>query len=240
VKKITQKEALSMFRSLILCLCFCLPLAAQKPVGVAVDCLEGSVWQGQPAVFGMHLCPADIADPKVESGVLSIRIQKSSGEAAAWPLKPLVRISFPIEFKAMQSATEYWVLSPEDTAALEAGDYTAEARLDALPSRRYRFKVLAVEDENAAPLLRLRANYLTMTGNTSGAVALLQEAIVRQPRDTGLLFQLAVAQEQSGNLKEALASIERAIALFKELFPNAQHPPLEYMRLRSKLDWGIE
>ncbi|MBM3762323.1 MAG: hypothetical protein FJW36_18995 [Acidobacteria bacterium] len=229
-----------MLRTTLLCIGFSAFLSAQSSVGVAVDCVKGSVWQGQPAIFGVHLFPAALGDQTVPSGTLSIEIRKASGDPANWPLKPITRIAFPLELKPMQMASEYWALNPEESATLEPGDYTAEARFGTLASRRFRFKALTTDDVNTAALLRLRINYLRLTGDAAGAITLIEEAIVREPEDTGLLYLRALAQEQAGDRDAALSSVLRALSLFKEQFPAVKHPPLEFIRLRSKLEWAIE
>jgi hypothetical protein len=229
-----------VLRACALCAIFAATLAAQKPFGIAVDSFEDSVWQGQPAIFSVQLFPVDIADPKIESGTITLRIRKQSGEIVDWPLKPRARIAFPLEFKPMQTATEHWVLTPEETAQLEPGSYIAEALIDTLVSRRFLFNVIPVEDPNTTPILRNRAAYLVLTGEAPAAVSVLEEAILRNPKNHSLHYQLALAQEKSGMPEAALESVVQALAIFKSLFHSSKHPPLEYMRLRSKLDWGIE
>lgn len=219
-------------------------LAAQNPVGTAVACLEGTVYRGTPAIFRASIFPSaeapDTAPLLVAAAPLEVLIRDQAGTRLSWPLKPISRIAFPLELKPLHIANEYWLLSSEETAALQPGDYTAEVRWNERSSRVLRFQVIDAEDANILSVLRLRAQYLSLNGDAPAAVALLQEAIVRQPNDSGLFYLLAHFQDQARKTEEALVSVNRALSLFKQQFPQAKHPPMDWMRLRSKLDWGVE
>lgn len=74
----------------------------------------------------------------------------------------------------------------------------------------------AGDSEGAGELSDALGQALSRAGRGGEAVAVLQEAVARRPRDEGLLYALAVAQERTSDAEAALAQMRALLVLNPE------------------------
>jgi hypothetical protein len=218
-------------------------VSGQSPFRVSVHSIGDKIWPGSPAIFAVSLFPNGAEAVGVNEGEVTLVVRDSSGQIAQWPLTPVLRIRFPLSLKPLSLATEYWLLSEEQSAAIEKGRYEIEAKVGAVTSRKLRLTVSEIPTEEttneAAKRLRLVASFQALSGDAGASLATLLEGVVRYPDHIPLHYELALAHIAAGAVSEAQSAVRKAIALFEERFPEAEHAPVEYLRLRDSIDWGL-
>ncbi|MBI5085843.1 MAG: hypothetical protein HZB13_14745 [Acidobacteria bacterium] len=141
-------------------------------------------------------------------------------------------------------------LSPDTTQALAAGNYALQARLDASSSAAGAWTgsaesataILTVapppEEPTPAELLAkllLDARYTELTGDSAGAVAILNSWLEQQPDSIPALTLKAEILQAAGSLDEAVATVESAIRAVRNSAPAGSHPPRLLYLLRNEM-----
>ena len=218
-------------------------VSGQAPFRISVHSIGDKVWQGNPVILAVSLFPSGAEAVGIDGGELTLSVRDSIGQISQWPLKPVSRIRFPLSLKPLSLATEYWLLTEEQSASLEKGRYEIEAMVGAVRSRKLRLTVSEIPIEEttneAAKRLRLVASFQALSGDAGASLSTLLEGVVRYPDHIPLHYELALAHIAAGAVTEAQAAVRKAIALFEERFPEAEHAPVEYLRLRDSIDWGL-
>ncbi len=199
--------------------------------------------QGDQASLGLKGSPWTAA--------LTLRIDNASGAQQVRPVELMWSAKEPIVLEPLSEAAVFWVVAPERASALAEGDYTISLTLDtrkapqdgawsgACRARQVSLKVAAEPARLGADEERLkalvRARYYELRGDRATALSVIQERLARTPDDPVVLAEQAGLLERSGNVQEAIAALDRAIAAYYKQNPDADEPPTEMIRNLSRL-----
>jgi hypothetical protein len=174
-------------------------------------------------------------------GAVQLSVRRVAGdEGVAWTFQTVEEASGTLLLDEGVHGEASWVLAPEVTAQIPPGTYEihvtlgAEAfvqegsfRAERAPPIRITVEGSgALTPEQAARGALLMAEYEVRLGNHTQALSHVEALLVQQPEHiTGLAFRGALIAAD-GKLLAALDAYDRALALFYELHPDPQEPPL--------------
>lgn len=215
-------------------------VSAQPPVTLSASVYPGVIWRGLPSIINLALTSTGTDESvTIEEGEIVVQIINSNGERVDWPWEAIDRIAFPLTLAPLHSSTEVYVLSPEATAQLPEGEYMLQANFAGSAARAFGFRVARQpgkwEPEDDLSRIRLLSRYAFYKDDKETAIAVLEEGVERLPDDPWLIADLAAAEDAAGLRSRAILTIGRALAAYREQFPDAGHPPLELYRLRNQI-----
>lgn len=142
------------------------------------------------------------------------------------------------------------MLSPDATQTFAPGSYALQARFDAASSAAAAWTGSAesatavftvappAEEPTPAELLAkvlLDARYAELTGDSAGAVAILNSWLEQQPDSIPALTLKGEILQAAGSLDEAIAALEAAIRAVRKSAPAGSHPPRLLYVLRNEM-----
>lgn len=255
-----------MVRHFLWSLTLALPLWPQAvSVSVSADVngrTEAAVWQGVPAVISasLFLTEGSAATVALRDGAwtaaLRPAIYASDGQALDLPLRLIETPAAIVQLRPAGRARAFWVLSGEQTAALQPGEYSLELSFDTreissddgwqgtAASGGITFTVApepsSPSEDDLVAKARFTAGYHALLGEWPAAVTTLEDALLPLPEQLTLLGDLVEALEGAGRLDEALVRANEALALFAIRNPDSDHPAFDLIRVRNRIRARIQ
>lgn len=170
---------------------------------------------------------------------LVLSVVSSTGADQNWPLRPVGDVSSPIRLGGdVDSIRITWLLTAEQSAALAPGTYLATAAWSGRKSPPLRFVVAdPPPSPNATDQIRraqLRSEAAVFLGDLDLALAATRPAGIAADDSITLLLQRARVHERRAEFQEMLRATQRALALFHQQSPRANHAPVAILSLQSK------
>jgi tetratricopeptide (TPR) repeat protein len=164
----------------------------------------------------------------------------ANGQPVAWPWQRSNVAPKPTPAEDVIAEKDGWFfLSAEQTAAIAAGDYQVAVNWSGQSAPNEIVQVLATADPagGATELTkaRLTSQVAALRGDLAGALAVLDRAIAAAPDSVGLLSDKAAILEEAGRTDEALATANKALALFRGRASRQTPPPILLLKMRDRL-----
>lgn len=223
---------------------------------------ETVVYRGWPVLVVLEVLPPHLHDPAraderfVVAGAgtpwtdsVEVSARKATGESVAWPFRRITSGGNRLVLDGQTVGVVALWISPEDSAALAAGEFEIDATLDTRGSVEGWNGVVEAEpvtltvlDEpvpltpelEAWKLLSL-ARYRLSGGETEAALALVDQALEALPGSLGALAFKAEILALEDRDEEALAAYDEALEEFHDQYPLAEEPPFELLEGRHDL-----
>ncbi len=202
---------------------------------------EARAYRGWPLILrGVAVLTDDNeeASAALDAESLSLAVYSAEGEMVELPVRLVTSLDSPRVLNGdEQSAEVVWVLA--GSLELGAGRYAARFAWGEAEAAIIEFEVTEPPEEPSLEerirLARLRGEAEVLAGNAQGALDVLNAALDEEPRSISLLIRKAIAEEELGQLHEALSTVLTALDLFEKQQPGASHPPYAILAIRSRL-----
>lgn len=191
------------------------------------------------------------AEPTTWSQAVRLEVQSATGDVISWPIERAEAETADLRLDAAGQGDLLAWISPENTAALAAGDYVLTARLDtraataagvfvgvaeSVPvSVHVRTEPDSLTGIDEVRMLERFARYHALVGDEASARGAAEELALlhpESPRGFALLGDLDVG---AGATAQALAHFEAAVDAFHAANPDAEEPPTELLARRRGL-----
>ena len=230
----------------------------------ANDATSIVLFQGSPLLLEVELMHPDAFDPSADASPIgipaaptswaqnvSVEVTTDTGDVVAWPIDSPPAPAGDLRLDSSTQGTLFSSISPANTVGLTPGDYALSAKLDTQSATAPGAFVGVVEavpvtihvvarPGQLAPAdeirdLDLLARYHAFAGDLAAARTAAENLSLLHPESPLGFALLSDFDAAAGNVSQALASIEQAVAAFYAANPDAQEPPTSLLVQRRSL-----
>lgn len=227
----------------------------------ANDTARVDLVQGSPLLLELEILHPDSsadaqpivipAAPTSWAQNVSVEVTTDAGDVVAWPIDSPAPPSGDLQLDASTTGTLFSSLSPANSAGLTPGDYVLTARLDTrnatapgafvgvVEAVPVAVRVIARPSQLAAAdeirELELLARYHALMGDLAAARASAEDLSLLHPESSRGFALLSDLDAAAGDVPQALADVEQALAAFYAANPTSQEPPTRLLSRRRSL-----
>lgn len=250
-----------MLMRYFLCLLYCASLYGEQRLALGLSAngvSSAAVYPGAPLILTARLFSASGEPILLEASegtwtaALSLRISAPDGSSLDWYFKTDPSPEAKVTLDDKQSVQLYWLLSPEDAAAVGPGSFEITLVADATElasagawngresSNTVQVSFKPEPDDWTAEQLNQHwlslSLYHQLNGDNAASLEAVENLLAKQPESVPAWTRKGEVQAASDLADDAVASFQKALDIFYKSDPKPTHPPSEILGKLNELE----